>query len=65
MGKYAHIAEYLAGKNIEVVGFDLPGHGKNSEGTRGYFGTFDEIRKHANTFVQETIQKFGYSDLPK
>lgn len=65
MGKYAHIAEYLAEQNIEVVGFDLPGHGKNTGGTRGYFGSFNEIRTYASQFIDEIISKFGYKDLPK
>jgi len=65
MGKYAHVAECLSKKNIEVVGFDLPGHGKNTKGTRGYFGTFDDVKKHSYKFINSTIAKLGYTNLPK
>jgi alpha-beta hydrolase superfamily lysophospholipase len=64
MGKYAHIAEYLAGRGIEVVGFDLPGHGR-STGTRGYFGSYEEVGSHAKNFIQATIQQFGYHKIPR
>lgn len=65
MGKYAHVAEYLSKKNIEVVGFDLPGHGKNTRGTRGYFGTFDDIKNHSAEFIKSTTARFNYLNLPK
>ena len=64
-GKYAHVAEFLANKDLEVVWFDLPGHGKNKGSTRGYFGTFDSVKENANEFIKSTVEHFGYQDLPK
>ena len=64
-GRYAHVAEFLASKDLEVVCFDLPGHGKNQGGTRGYFGSFADVNAKAKEFILATVDKFNYSDKPK
>ena len=65
LGKYAHIAEAFSKRNLEVVGFDLPGHGKSVGNPRGYFGTFDDIKDQSHKFIKSTIEKYGYETLPK
>jgi len=64
-GKYAHVAEKLAARGIEVVGFDLPGHGKNKDSPRGYFGTYEKVHQHAREFIKATIDKLDYGTKPK
>lgn len=64
-GKYAYIAEMMAQKGLEVVGFDLPGHGHNQDQPRGYFGTYDDVERYSHEFIEQTIKKLDYENKPK
>lgn len=50
---YASMADDLAKQNWEVIGWDLPGHGKSS-GARGYVSDFNEFIECLD-FVSSTI----------
>jgi alpha-beta hydrolase superfamily lysophospholipase len=65
LGKYAHIAEHLASRDIEVFGFDLKGHGKSSGTPRGYFGTFNDVKMVAKKFISEVVKKYEYQGISK
>ncbi|ORU90686.1 MAG: alpha/beta hydrolase [Cycloclasticus sp. symbiont of Poecilosclerida sp. M] len=51
-GRYKSMAEYYASFGIEVVSFDLRGHGK-SEGQRGHSDDFQQLIKDINRFLYQ------------
>ena len=51
-GRYASMAEYYASHGIEVVSFDLRGHGK-SEGQRGHSDDFSQMIKDIDRFLYQ------------
>ena len=49
-GRYANMAEYYTSRDIEVVSFDLRGHGK-SGGQRGHSDDFQQIIRDIDQFL--------------
>ena len=49
-GRYANMAEYYTSRGIEVVSFDLRGHGK-SGGQRGHSDDFQQIIRDIDQFL--------------
>jgi alpha-beta hydrolase superfamily lysophospholipase len=49
-GRYAEMAEYYVSHGVEVVSFDLRGHGK-SEGQRGHSHDFSQMMKDIDRFL--------------
>lgn len=61
MNRGAHLAKYLATKNIITVGYDFRGYGK-SEGLKGYIENFDYLVSDSEKFMKVT--KDIYPTLP-
>lgn len=59
-GRYSHMAEYFASLGIEVVAFDLRGHGR-SEGQRGHCDDFQLMVSD----VDEFLNRASVVDLDK
>lgn len=55
IGRYQHVAEFLNAGGYDVIGFDIPGHGK-SEGVRGH-AAFDEILDDIDHLLREASQR--------
>ncbi|ORU91106.1 MAG: alpha/beta hydrolase [Cycloclasticus sp. symbiont of Poecilosclerida sp. N] len=51
-GRYSNMAEYYASLGIEVVSFDLRGHGK-SDGQRGHCDDFSQMMKDIDCFLYQ------------
>jgi alpha-beta hydrolase superfamily lysophospholipase len=51
-GRYAHMAEYYASFGVEVVSFDLRGHGK-SGGQRGHCDDFQQLIRDIDRFLNQ------------
>ncbi|ORU93664.1 MAG: alpha/beta hydrolase [Cycloclasticus sp. symbiont of Bathymodiolus heckerae] len=51
-GRYEEMAAYYASFGVEVVSFDLRGHGR-SEGQRGHSNDFSQMMKDINLFLYE------------
>lgn len=55
-GRYAHLAETLAGRRLSVWALDQRGHGR-SEGRRGDCRSFDELVEDVHRLVEEAARQ--------
>lgn len=51
--RYQEFAQFFTDQGYQLLGFDLPGHGK-SEGNRGHANSYDEIMALIDHFIQQT-----------
>ena len=56
-GRYAHVAEALAGAGYALAGFDLRGHGK-SGGARGHAPSFEAFMKDIDGMLEQASSRF-------
>src|SRR4051794_39270056 len=51
-GRYEHVGDGLAARGIDVLAFDLPGHGR-SGGRRGHVDRFDDLLDEAEDLIAD------------
>lgn len=61
-GRYTHVAQALTDAGYEMLGFDLPGHGK-SDGKRGSTGSYEKLMEHISRLLSEAHR--AYPGLPR
>lgn len=55
--RYNHVLEYFASQQLNVIRFDLPGHGLTS-GKRGHIKSYDEVLDCVDYFLNH-LKEFG------
>lgn len=61
-GRYEHVGELLSERGVDVLSFDLRGHGE-SGGRRGHLASFDELLDDVEELLEER-RSVGGGDLP-
>lgn len=56
-GRYAHVAQAFTDAGFDIIGFDLPGHGK-SDGVRGDTGPYERIMEDISHLLAEASDRY-------
>ena len=62
IGRYDHVASFLVSKGLEVLGFDLRGHGR-SDGRRAYVTRFDDYDSDLHQVVRHFKDRYETNRL--
>ncbi|RMG32174.1 MAG: alpha/beta hydrolase [Bacteroidetes bacterium] len=57
IGRYAHVADYLNGQEIALIGYDHFGHGK-SGGKRGHIPSYEAVMETIDHILAEARERF-------